>query len=234
MASYSVDGEHFRTQKDLLERLRKILHSYPFYQPLNESDTRFLYALVEGYHPSAEIKIGPGVARLEIRQNQIYRQNREFWIIRTDGTETDFSFMECLRPSKRIDKFKNACRAAISPFMARIKQDYWAGRASAICPLTGAAMTFDDSHVHHAGANDFAAIVEAFIAHEGLDLEAVELSGATDSVIGDRFIDLELERRFVDFHNSRADLQVVSKFGNLSTARGKGGPPEDGPQLRLF
>ncbi len=234
MAIYVVNGEHFKTQKNLKERIHKILYAYSFGEVLNELDTRFLYALVEGYHPSAEIKIGAGVSRMEVRQNLIYKQNREFWIVRTDDTETDFSFMECLRPSKPLDKFRTACRAAISPYMAMVKNNFWSGGGSAVCPLTGAPMTFDDSHVHHTGAKDFATIVDEFIKLEGLDVTAVELVGARDGVIGDRFHDLELERRFVDFHNRAAELQVVSKFGNLSTARTKNDQPKDGQQLRLF
>ena len=210
MPAYAVNGEHFKTQKDLKERIHKILYAYPFNASLNESDTRFLYALVEGYHPSSEVKIGAGVARIEVRQNRIYKQNREFWIVRTDDTETDFSFMECLRPSKSLDKFRTACRAAVSPYVAEAKASYWSGRGSAVCPLTGASMTYEDSHVHHAGANDFVTIVEAFIVDEALDVETIELVGVIDGVIGDRFKDLELERRFIDFHNRTAELQAVS------------------------
>lgn len=128
MAIYVVNGEHFKTQKNLKERIHKILYAYSFGEVLNELDTRFLYALVEGYHPSAEIKIGAGVSRMEVRQNLIYKQNREFWIVRTDDTETDFSFMECLRPSKPLDKFRTACRAAISPYMAMVKITFGQGR----------------------------------------------------------------------------------------------------------
>ena len=236
MPAYMVNGEHFKTQKDLKERIHRILYAYSFNDTLNEVDTRFLYALVEGYHPSAEIKIGMGVKRIEVRQNRIYRQNREFWIVRTDDTETDFSFMECLRASKPLDKFRTACRAAISGDMATAKYHFWLGRTSAACPLTGAVMSFDDSHVHHTGVNDFAAIVDAFIRQEALDVAAVQLVGAVDGVIGDRFQDHELERRFIIFHSRMAELQVVSKFGNLSTARTKSGQveTETGQQLRLF
>ena len=222
-------GERFANKTRLLERIRGILYAYPIGGRLNTADRNFLYALVDMHHPDGDLKIGVGVARMEVRQNRTYRNNREFWIVRTDGTETDFSFMECLRPSTPLSKFKNACRVAVALDVAAVKADFWRGRESAVCPLTGSAMTFADSHVHHAGPFDFAAIVQSFIAQDGIEVSSVQLTGIADGEIGDRFNDPELERRFVAYHNNLAQLQVVSAFGNLSTARTSTGPIQ--PQL---
>ena len=221
-----VGGEQFATKAKLLDRIRAILYAYPIGGRLSVGDRNFLYALVDAHHPDGGLKIGAGVARIEVRQNQTYRNNREFWIVRTDGTETDFSFMECLRPSTPLSKFKNACRAAVAFDVARVKADFWRGKEVATCPLTGDKMTFADSHVHHAGPSDFAAIVQSFIDRNGIDVSAVSLTGTTDGTIGDRFSDPELERRFVEHHRRLAELQVVSAFGNLSVAKTAAAPSQ--------
>lgn len=228
---YVVNGEHFPTQKALLERLRSILYSYRDGQAVSYDDMRFLYALVDSYHPSSELKIGIGVARIEVRRNPVYKNNRGFWIVRTDGTDTDFSFMECLRPSSKLDKFRSACRNAVAPIVAQYKAGWWTAAREALCPITGQVMTFADSHVHHAGEWTFDKIVESFLEERHIDLDAVKLTGSKDGHIGDYFEDARDEYSFVMFHNERADLQVVSAYGNLSVA--KKGDNGDG-QLSLF
>lgn len=227
---YTVAGEVFTTQKALLERLRSILYSYTDGEAVADEHRRFLYSLVDRYHPSSELKIGCGVDRIEVRRNPVYRNNRGFWIVRTDGTTTDFSFMECLRPSSSLDKFRSACRNTVADIMANYKAGFWGAAQVATCPITGDPMTFADSHVHHAGEWTFDRIVEAFIEERGIDIDEVELTGSVDGQIGDRFANIRMEYSFIMFHNERAELQVVSSFGNLSVAKtGK----EQG-QLSLF
>jgi len=229
MAEYVINGEHFKTKKALESRVKSVLHNSPLNTRLNESDTKLLYWLLER-HPFAKTKMGPGVAYMEVRENSIYR-TRSFWIVRVDGTGTDFSYREALRPSTPEAKFRLACRSAVAPYIAETKANFWVGRSSAICPLTGLNMSFEDSHVHHTGAYDFSSIMEAFINQEGIDVNTVEFIGERDNVIGDYFKDQELERRFVDFHNSLAELQVVSKEGNQSAARASAEQRNQQPRL---
>ena len=94
-------------------------------------------------------------------------------------------------------------------------------------------MTFQNSHVHHAGERTFDTIVNSYIERNGLDIETVELTGARDGQIGDEFKDRELKKHFVNYHNELARLQVVSAFGNLSVVK-KDQSTSAPQQLSLF
>jgi hypothetical protein len=215
---YVVNGRAFDTQKELRNQLRGILHGYKEGEAVSRDHMCFLYALVETYHPSADLKIGIGVAQIEVRPNPIYK-NRTFWIVRTDGTETDFSFEECLRPTKQLDKIRVACRNAVAPIMVETKSYFWRGVETDKCPITGEIMTFANSHVHHAGEWSFDRIVTEFVNEYIKDINSVKLTGHLDGQIGDNFKSATLEQQFLDYHNERAILQVVSAYGNLGGAK---------------
>ena len=68
-----------------------------------------LYLLIKEIfvnHNEWEIKKGVGIDHLEVRISSTFRKNKEFWIVRTDGTETDISYTKCLS-SKHNEKIKH-------------------------------------------------------------------------------------------------------------------------------
>jgi len=103
---YIVNGEHFWTKRQLTERVRRILHSYKPYQKLKRKDFKFMLSLLQN-HERANEKVGCGVKAIEVRVNTKYgATNYSFWIIRTDGSETDFSYQKCITPTSSLNLFR--------------------------------------------------------------------------------------------------------------------------------
>ncbi|KAJ1464072.1 hypothetical protein T484DRAFT_1758370 [Baffinella frigidus] len=68
----------------------------------------------------------------------------------------------------------------------------------------------------------FATIVEEFVSKEVSFKVPTETQKRNDKIHGHRLIDLDMEKRFQDYHESRADLQLLCKKCN----RSRGGPPK--------
>lgn len=217
---YTVNGETFRTQSDLVGRIREIIGRYKPGMTVDLLDAVFLHSLLS-MHPEAEQKIGCGVVSFSVEDNPIYpgQRSRGFRLHRTDGTSTDFSFWECIRPTPHSKKVQRAFRAAIEPDTLAFKQRHFDAlqRGVGVCPDTGALITFTSSHVDHKAPGTFDALFSKFLDAEGLRVEDIRVVGAgIDDAYQDRLVDLDLERRWRKFHNTHAVLEVVSATANLS------------------
>lgn len=219
--SIVVNGEEFSSKKALQERVRSILHSYRSGNVVNMFDAPFLLSLFSR-HPAADQKIGCGVAQIEVRKNLVYTHTQCFWIVRVDGTETDISYRECLSPTSHAQRFANACRAAVEPSTMAFKQRHFDSLSGQpyYCPLTGELLRFVGSHVDHIPPQTFSAILATFITRFDINVDAVVIDGrGIDGSIQDTLRDSVLEQQWIDYHDSVANLRVVSRAGNLSLAK---------------
>ena len=214
---FLIRGEYFPTKVALQKRIRKVRDSYPDYKALSSDDFEFMLEVLSG-HPSYETKYGAGVESMYVRTNPVYKNNRGFWLRRVDGTETDFSFVECLTPTPQIKKFALALRVAIEPYTMTFKSDFFANQTGPyFCPYTGEPLEFIGSHVDHKAPHTFQKLVQDFIKTYAIDLETVEIAGDyEDNVYQNTLVDEELNRLWIEFHNDRAELQIVSQRANLS------------------
>lgn len=221
---YTINGEEFNTQKSLEDRIKGILHGPPnLPAPLGQDDFNFIFSLISDYHGRPDIKIGPGVKEIGVRKNQIYKKNREFYLLRVDGSLTDVSYKECLSNRSPEAKFRTALRKAVSPQIIEFKMAFWEGKQTAVCPLTGETIAPGSSHIDHEDPS-FEEIVIQFIQYleDNLgitSIEEIKLTGARDGEIGEAFENPEIEEEFLNFHKARARLRVTSERGNLSGPR---------------
>eukprot|EP00434_Breviolum_minutum_P020826 symbB.v1.2.018372.t1/scaffold1462.1/size117239/5 len=81
-----------------LNRWRDVLHSAQLGQELHGDDLELVKALL-AYHPAAKEKIGVGLQGIKVDRAPANhgRQSRCFWVVRTDGSEEDFSARKCLK-----------------------------------------------------------------------------------------------------------------------------------------
>lgn len=135
--TYIVNGEYFKTKAELKDRVKSILWTYLEGQDLAQDDFEFVLDLLSN-HPRSDIKIGAGVLRIFVKQNPVYTHTRSFYLERVDGSQTDFSYIECISPASRRKKFFMACRVLIEPFMMDFKQRFFDEHGGvATCEFTG-------------------------------------------------------------------------------------------------
>lgn len=218
MSKYNISGTQFNSKKSVIEYVRENIHSkYPDHQVLSGEHLRFMVALLR-HHPWSDQKIGVGVREMWIQPNENY-PTRGFWLEREDGTKTDFSFYRCVSPPSPLRDFKEACRRAIAPFVIDFRQRFFRHQATATCPVLGKSIAIHSSHVDHAPPETFEKIVSDFIEARGVDVEKAPLMEHDDGKIGNWFVDDVFENDWINFHNERAKLRVISVEANLSSSR---------------
>jgi len=214
-----MGGLVFRTKTALTAYVRGILYGNAPEEPIGGESASFLLALL-GRHPQATQKIGAGVERFFVRVNTQFGDNKGFWLRRVDGTETDWSFLECITPTDHRKKFLNACRGAVAHQVIAFKA-MQVGQSDEImaCPITGELFAPADGHVDHAEPSTFEAIVDAFVGENQIDITNVVIDFCKDGQLGDLFVDQDLARRWIAFHEARANLRLISPHANLSNLR---------------
>lgn len=206
----------FRTKADAAKYVQSILARYQVGQAIEGEDQEVVLDLLSR-HPDAVKKIGVGVRELFV---DIPEQGGKcFWLRRSDGSKTDFSYQKCLAPKPPHAKYMEACRNAVKDQINAKRDEVFATRDEIQCPLTGEMISRDKAHVDHTPPNEFRILAFEFARVEKFDPLEVELDGCGDGESEKRFHDRELERKWREFHRERAVLRVVSVWGNLSVSK---------------
>lgn len=90
----------FERAGDATAFFKEMLNRYPIGAPVSGEDAADLSALLER-HDERDEKIGSGIAGFEVSyppSDTPQFSQRCFWIVRSDGTKIDFSFVHCLAP----------------------------------------------------------------------------------------------------------------------------------------
>lgn len=219
MHPFTIGGFLFRTKKAAQEEIRRRLALYADTEPFRGEDEQFFLDLLE-HHPQATIKIGCGVKGFSVARNPAY-PTRCLYLIRTDGSSTDWNWTECLRPTPHHMKVRRALRALLEPQMLAFKQRFFDGAGGCVCcPITGALLLFTTAHVDHIPPLTFERLFQDFVQAEHLDLASVQLSTeGKDNVYQDTLADESLAARWLAFHGDRAKLRVISAHANLSVVK---------------
>lgn len=137
----------FPSKKVATAFVREILYRYDIGQRVSERDAGFLADLLQ-LHPQAPQKIGCGVQHFTVEQNE---GSRGFWLTRTDGSRTDWSFPACLKPPTPESEARAGFRTAIRPQVAAFRARFDAANTHApqVCPITGELLTEANVHIDH-------------------------------------------------------------------------------------
>jgi hypothetical protein len=200
------------TKAVIKKRVSNLLSTWPLNLPIGESDFQLLIGILKD-HPDYKQKVGIGVRDIVIQTNPVYK-NRGFYILRKDGSQTDFSYRQCLNPASNKQKFLNACRVAIMPQILQFKETFFGTLMDQeyFCPLSGEKITELNCHIDHKPPNTFKKIIEDFISMSGIDQNTVKIDGAgVDGCVKDTLEDKVLEQRWQAYHGTNCNLRVVSK-----------------------
>ena len=213
--TYIVNGQFFSTQRDLEQYTQALLRNARMGARLEGNDAAFMADLLER-HPSAERKIGCGVAAIWVRSNGKF--GRGFWLERHDGTWEDFSYKQCLRPFTHASKCKFAFRRAIDAQVIACKSAvFYADGMELPCPITSQPMTWETAHVDHQPPRTFAALLEHYMERRGLSFDDIALEEAPGGI--GKMLPPNIAEDWAQFHADHAVLRVISAEANLKLVR---------------
>jgi hypothetical protein len=214
MTGYTLGGLTYRTQADVATACKNLLRWYPG-TTLDERATAFLTDLL-AMHPDAEQKIGVGIDHFEIRKNRGFPSNG-FYLVRVDGSETDFSYRKCLCPPTDWGRAMAALRYAVEPQIRRFVLLAFRD-GPVVCELSGVLMRSpSEAEVDH-GFESFAELAAKFVELEG-GLDVIELAPQIDGKIGARMADTAQRERWREYHEQHAFLNVVAPSANRPFVR---------------
>lgn len=208
---YKLNNIEFTSKNKVRQYVQdNILKQYPVKHDLSNDHLEVIKDLLQ-HHPNREHKLGSGVKRVWLQPNKF--NHKEFWLERTDGSITDFSYLQCLTPSKKLNKVKQAMRRSIEWHVWGFREDYFKNHAVdglIDCPILGIKVDKYHAEVDHIAPDTFDAIANDFIKDYIPDLENVPITNNVDGLIGVEFTDKELEKKWYFFHLVRAKLRVIS------------------------
>ncbi len=211
--SVKVGNQEFKNQQLVLGEVHKIVEHYAIGSTVSDPKERqFLCDLLQN-HPEASSKIGCGIGGFRVVINE--HGGKAFNLIRVDGSETDFSYMKCIKgkPSTSLQNFKMACRRAIADYVNEYKNCYFAvyGQGNlAPCELTGKMLPKENMVVHHEEPS-FDAIVMSFIDKNHINLATVKYIKGIDNHTGVEFKDVGMAKAFLQYHTNICFLQCIDK-----------------------
>lgn len=226
------NGKSWPTQKAAEDYFRGVLHSYSNGDFIEDREHHEdLVALVErfdeahvsqGIAPEAGCGIDCFFRKLNTSEGW---STPSFWIRRTDGTETDVSFKWAVKGEVRSGglDFVDACRTVVQSDLLAVKRRFFEEHGdengTVECEVSGRRITFDQAHVDHAWPT-FGQLVVMFRAALGWAGGVPEgvVSIPADGQTRANFVDPAVADSFKSMHHGSAQLRIVDKTVNLSTA----------------
>lgn len=213
--TYTINGQHFESQRALQQHVSAFLRDHRPPYRLTADEAAFMLDLLER-HPSAETKIGIGVAAIWILGNGKFGNG--FYVERIDGTREDFSYKQCLRPFTHASKCKFAFRRAIDEQVLAVKmQVFRRGDEVFTCPITGEPMTWETAHVDHIPPRTFARLLETYMDRQGLTFDDIDLDEAPGGI--GKALPHALAADWAAWHQAVAQLRVISADANVRLVR---------------
>jgi len=123
---YNLLDKTFQTKADFTNFFKTILNKYELNVAIDNTDLHYISELLKR-HPEYDKKIGSGIQEIVIKLDGKWYKTRCFHIIRTDGTQTDFSYLHCINNDtsrEPIKMFKASARSAVEEQIRSYFLDY--------------------------------------------------------------------------------------------------------------
>jgi hypothetical protein len=203
----------FPTKKAAGAAIREILYAYEIGQTVSLEHSAFLGDLLL-LHPEVADKVGGGIASFQVRQNE---GSRGFWLTRTDGSSTDFSFLSCLTPPLPESEARAAFRYEVQEQKFAFRDNAFSGTSWLNCPVSGIPVSATTCHVDH--EIPFESLLTSFLNAVGVSLAEVKVEPTRDGDTNTRLADRILAKKWATYHRQHALLRIVSIKANLSVLR---------------
>ncbi|WP_198357257.1 DCL family protein [Streptomyces fildesensis] len=215
MAEFWIGQRWYRTKGDAEDAVREVRDRYSEGDKVDRLEDQELLLDLLAMHTEAEAKIGCGVEAFVI-DRPLRGKHSGFKIIRTDGSEIDFSFHACLKPPNYRQQVLSAMRAEVADTV----NAYFNSRVAAgslESDQSGAPLDPANAHVSYFQGAAFVDIATGFADEVG-GWDAVELTPSTAAGFG-MFTDRALAKRWHDHHKEHAVLGLLTPQENLRRPR---------------
>lgn len=211
-------GEYeFGTKAEAKTAVQKILNENQLRDTLRGNEDIFIRDLI-ALHPATEDKIGCGIDHVEIRRDPSYGTTRCFYILRTDGSSTDVSYIKCIDGEKRRQLLRPALRKEILPQILQFKQAQFATGAQR-CPYTDEVLNFDTCHIDHLPPMTFETLVTEWLKLNGITEADVQFTEREDNASTRSMTKVSQIESWTNYHYRHAQLRILSRRGNLSNSK---------------
>lgn len=185
---------------------------------LEPQDIQLLHDLIS-QHPAAAEKIGCGVDHFEVRVG--LGGHLQFWIVRRDGTETDFSFLKCLKlkPRANRDHAIVAMRCAVVDQVIEARDLAFRDSPTLRCSVSNELITAETCEMDHQEPFTFVLLADGFAEMLGGYEQPQLATVAFDGEQGRHFRDAAIAARWQEHHRRYATLRPVSVVANQGILR---------------
>lgn len=220
--AYQIGDRFFKTKGELTDFVKGILNKYELNDVLNDEDFSFISKYLT-LHPEYEKKVGCGLKAIIIKRDGNWGKTRCFHIVRTDETQTDFSYLTCLNHStsrEPLTMFKKAARSSVKDqvlsYLTIYNKKCIDKNSRVICEKTKKRIPKANAQVDHIPPRTFDKIVTEFLKAKNLNLADIEYDGFGDNEYTKQFKNKSLAEEFSHYHKQVARLRVISKHENLT------------------
>lgn len=221
--SIRAGGKNFQTKLKLRNFCGYILNNAPMNEPLYGDWLAVMDDVLRNHPCYEQIAMGQ-TYKIMTRRCPINPRNRQFYIEREDGSDTDFSYYKAIKGSQsKISLIKQALRQSVMDQVKEYKTEYFRQHQDhlgyVVCEETGLKIKMKNSHVDHIGKK-FEQIVKDFFDMKGISSEDITLHRGGDNTTCWRFDDMKLYNEFIEYHEKEAKYRVVLDKVNLQKPQG--------------
>jgi hypothetical protein len=167
-------------------------------------------------HPHVASKTGSGVRHYEVRPlagtagTEVSSDSISFWIIRTDGSAEDFSYIEAIYPSDQKKNVTNALRASINDLRIAFRDSRFAS-GSTTSDVSGATFPNRASATVIYESPSFAQLAFRFAESEGGWDEVSVQAGGAGPFVGEALTDSGQLARWREFFRAHARPMLATR-----------------------
>lgn len=195
----------------MIEDCRRILRSLKDYEYVESAEDFDLLISIFSLAPYWELKTrGQEIARIQRRPTGIYGSSG-FYLIRTDGSNTDISFNKIFRKDPVFDDIAKALRQTIEPVISEFRKQFKPFTYGDRC-----ISSVEEVDVDHYD-KPFRVLVDMWLDLQGgADFVAGKINDTVDGSTITCLTDKVLADDFVAFHNANTHLRFLPKDINRS------------------
>ena len=212
-----IYDKEFKSKTAAKEYVQELLSRYSYGTTIKGNDFSFFCSLIERHEKSDE-KIGVGIKELQVKKNPNDLKSKVIYIHRSDGSEIDFSWRNCIKPPSPLSRVLDAARFLIWTQVEDFKNQCFAKDQTHICPETGIMIDRELSATDHENPQTFDRLFKDWCVSENVDPKDIE----TVSIENSRrtFKNEILKNSWIAFHQQHASLRVIHRTANLSLGNG--------------